>query len=274
MNYAFVCEFEELRSTARVQRDQGGGVHGNAILSKFPFVSVEAIEHRHHPVDWQSNQHPKTKAEPRKGERMSISATLDVPGAPVVVYSCHLEVFCGISDRLYQFSDILRDSRIKAKAGFERQLILGDLNTLADGIARLLPLFCTDHLRFRTLGIREASFWQQNLFQVTDSSQLGRDDRGQLLNGRLLQWGLKEEYCRHLVNPGFYDPWDTVKDVTLQGPRTRWINWRLVSGKLDWLLVRNLDVASKAIGNHSYRHSDHKWLMITATTTPSQEEEV
>lgn len=92
MNYAFVCEFVELRSIARVPRDQGGGVHGNAVLSRFDFASVEVVTHTHHPIDWESNLHPKSKAEPRKGQRLTICATLDIPMAPLVVYSVHLEV--------------------------------------------------------------------------------------------------------------------------------------------------------------------------------------
>lgn len=34
MQYAFLCEFEELWSPVREADAQGGGVHGNAILSK------------------------------------------------------------------------------------------------------------------------------------------------------------------------------------------------------------------------------------------------
>ena len=272
MNYAFACEFEELHSTARVARDQGGGVHGNAILARFGFASVNIVRHSHHPIDWEAEKHPKTKTEPRRGERLAISAVVELPthDDALVVYSCHLEVFCGISHRLYQFSDILRDSRMKAKEGYKTQVILGDLNTMADGAVRFLPLFCSDHLRFKTLGIRESTFWKQNLFHVLDSSDqhLMHDENGRQLNRRLLQWGLEKEYCHHLINPGFQDPWDTEKDVTLQKPRSKWAYWKFVSGKLDWLLVQNLNVVEKFVGNHDYRHSDHKWLMVTAT--PSQ----
>ncbi|KAK9797737.1 hypothetical protein WJX73_003326 [Symbiochloris irregularis] len=46
LNYAFLCEFEELHSPQRSADAQGGGVHGNAILSKFDISNVRAIEHR------------------------------------------------------------------------------------------------------------------------------------------------------------------------------------------------------------------------------------
>lgn len=97
MNYTFLCEFLELKSKARSERDQGGGVHGNAILTKFDFSTVEAVRHSHHPIDWETNKHPKTKAEPRKGERMTLCAVLNISQIPLVVYSCHLEVRTSLS---------------------------------------------------------------------------------------------------------------------------------------------------------------------------------
>jgi endonuclease/exonuclease/phosphatase (EEP) superfamily protein YafD len=35
-----------------------------------------------------------------------------------------------------------------------------------------------------------------------------------------------------------------------------------LQGKLDWVLLRGLQVVGKAIGNHDYAASDHKWLMV------------
>lgn len=46
LNYLFICEFEELRSELRVERSQGGGVHGNAIMTKFDVLNWDIIEHR------------------------------------------------------------------------------------------------------------------------------------------------------------------------------------------------------------------------------------
>ncbi|KAG1653171.1 hypothetical protein FOA52_009016 [Chlamydomonas sp. UWO 241] len=45
LNYVFLCEFEELYSPLRQPSAQGGGVHGNAVLSKFDITSVEAVPH-------------------------------------------------------------------------------------------------------------------------------------------------------------------------------------------------------------------------------------
>lgn len=48
--YAFVCEFEEIASPLRDAATQGGGVHGNGILSKFDIVGARKVEHTCHPV--------------------------------------------------------------------------------------------------------------------------------------------------------------------------------------------------------------------------------
>ncbi len=46
MNYVFLCEFEELRSPLRDASSQGGGVHGNAILSRYDVSHARVIQHR------------------------------------------------------------------------------------------------------------------------------------------------------------------------------------------------------------------------------------
>lgn len=46
MRYVFLCEFEELRSPLRDTSSQGGGVHGNAILSRFDMSDARVIQHR------------------------------------------------------------------------------------------------------------------------------------------------------------------------------------------------------------------------------------
>jgi hypothetical protein len=57
MNYIFLCEFTELRSAVRSVRAQGGGVHGNGILTRLEVLSAECVSHSHHPVDWSAGKH-------------------------------------------------------------------------------------------------------------------------------------------------------------------------------------------------------------------------
>lgn len=267
MNYGFVCEFEEIRSSMRSDRDQGGGVHGNGILTRFDMQEVRAIEHRHHPVDWENPALDKCKKEPRKGRRLSLAATIGTPHGDVVVYCCHLEVFCGISSRISQFADILRDSRECSAKGLHHQVIMGDLNTMANDFARFSPNFCCDHLRFRTLGQKEARFWKDNLLDVTEDvvKKQAEMNGGVLVNRNLRKWGLDEELCKEAVNPGFHDPWNVDKDVTLEHPAIKGYKFYLVSGKLDWILGKDVKFLEKEIGNHDYSMSDHKWLMAEVT---------
>ena len=50
LNYVFLCEFEELYSPVRNPSSQGGGVHGNAIMSKFDLSNIQ-VGHRLHTSD-------------------------------------------------------------------------------------------------------------------------------------------------------------------------------------------------------------------------------
>lgn len=75
LNYVFLCEFVELRSTQRDVASQGGGIHGNAIMTRFDFDGFEKIEHSYHPIDWDSDDHQLSRRAP--GQR---SALFSPPG--------------------------------------------------------------------------------------------------------------------------------------------------------------------------------------------------
>lgn len=167
MKCIFLCEFEELYSEKlRNSRTQGGGVHGNGLLTWWDVEKIEVIEH----VEifaWEADGEKLN--EPRRGKRRSLACFLRHPFHPnqrMIVYSVHLEVFCGIFGRLRQFSQILEHSR-RHLATHPHQMILGDLNTMAHGLARFLPKYCCDGMRWRSVGWSEAEWWQRNLFSVT-----------------------------------------------------------------------------------------------------------
>jgi hypothetical protein len=64
MRAGFACEYEELESVVRSERDQGGGVHGNAILTKLD-ADFRVLDHIHHPVNWE--REGMALREPRRG---------------------------------------------------------------------------------------------------------------------------------------------------------------------------------------------------------------
>lgn len=249
MTCLFIVEFEELYSRKRSPRTQGGGWHGNAILTRFPIHSHYAIAHTHHPVDWE--REGERMGEPRRGQRVTLCAILDVYGRKVAVYTAHLEVFCGILGRLKQFKDILEDSHRLLQGHDDtkipHQLIFGDLNTMGHGVARLHPRFCRDSLRWRTMGSSEAAWWHRHLFSFTTAD-------GEV-NERLRRFRFSEADLKILRNPHFYDPVPQLHN-TLRSVRG------FFQGRLDWTLVRGLRAVDYGLDNHDYRKSDHKLMWV------------
>jgi hypothetical protein len=75
---------------------------------------------------------------------------------------------------------------------------------------------------------------------------------------------MPEDVCRNLVNPGFLDPFDARHDITLDHPSYRIAGFHLMTGKLDWVLLRGFQVVSKRMGNDDFSASDHKYCVVEA----------
>ena len=133
-----------------------------------------------HPIDWNNPTHMLAKKEPRKGERAVLRVTVETPNAPLVVYCAHFEVFCGMLFRIRHLAEIFEDSRKMIDRGFYHQVIMGDLNTMAHGIARFSPAFCQDQMRFRSLGSDEAVMWERYVLSVEDPQYHPESDRDML----------------------------------------------------------------------------------------------
>ncbi|KAG0042369.1 hypothetical protein BGZ83_000550 [Gryganskiella cystojenkinii] len=157
----FVPEFWELEDPARKDRDQGGGVHGNAILSRWPVNGFRVLDHVHHAYEWERDGHKLN--EPRLGRRFTIVADIQTPSGPLLCYCAHLEVFTGIVGRISALSDILADADLYADR-YPYQIIFGDLNTISHSIARLAKAISTDQYRIMSVGSHEAQWWDQNLW--------------------------------------------------------------------------------------------------------------
>jgi endonuclease/exonuclease/phosphatase family metal-dependent hydrolase len=63
-------------------------------------------------VDWNNPATHQALSEPRRGERAVLRAVLAAPWGPLVVYSAHFEVFCGLLARVQQLGDVFRDARV------------------------------------------------------------------------------------------------------------------------------------------------------------------
>ena len=129
--YAFGVEFVELgtgdvRETAEfrgVPNDQG--LHGNAILSRWPLKDVTLI-----PLDdggyWYV-QAPKNDGQYRIGGRMALSARIETQGGPLILVSVHLESESDAHGRAAQVEKLLRG--LQDLFGDANAVIGGDLNT-------------------------------------------------------------------------------------------------------------------------------------------------
>jgi hypothetical protein len=193
-----------------------------------------------------------------------------------------------------QLQDVFADSIRQLHAGFHYQAILGDLNTMAHGIARLSNKYCRDRMRWRTLGTDEAVVWERHVLtplhpkylplasqddaRMTKTPSLQRPDGNTAENGgpglnianvsfegtnpKLLKWGFTAQHA--LLNPGFSCPFPALKAVTLDNPSYRWMGISLMRGKLDWALLRRLKPVKAKLGNLDYSISDHRWLYVEA----------
>lgn len=251
----FLCEFHEHHSSLRDARSQGGGAHGNAILSRYDLRHARRVDHQHHPVDWnlppERQPHALARREPRSGQRAALAVRVFPPWLVgddeldgLLVYSAHLEVFCGAADRAAQFGDLVADSlrererEVAAADGASsssseqqqqqrpwRHAILGDLNTMAHGVARLSPHYAQGPLRWRTLGLTEAEWWERHVLwrrrgtgEDAEEEELVVATRRQ----RLVKWGVPHQAARALVpNPGFSCPFPARGTITLDNPAYR-----------------------------------------------------
>ncbi|KAJ2548687.1 hypothetical protein EV175_004732 [Coemansia sp. RSA 1933] len=251
LNGGIAIEFQELRSPCRDVAQQGGGIHGNAVYSKFD-MTFRIVDHNHQPYNW-----PRDGAllgEPRTGRRCTLVAEVLVPKRPpVLAYSAHFECFTGIVGRTGQLCDLLLDSR-EAAVKTPHQIIFGDFNTFAHSLARFSPKYANGWYRFRSLGMSEPEWWMKNILSwyPEDGSVNSRlDDEG--LPGNLR---FSNEILCSAINPGWFDPFDPVKDITISN-HAGWM-----TAKADWAFVRQFSVAKHWMENRNLGASDHRCLVL------------
>ncbi|KAJ4460533.1 hypothetical protein PAPYR_3151 [Paratrimastix pyriformis] len=257
MNYLFACEFEELESPIRTPQTQGGGVHGQGILTRFDLREAAALVHQVRPVDWERDGLARYH-EPRKGGRVTAWADLATPMGVLRVYSAHLETFGGARPRAAQYAELHWHAAQEAGSGrLAGVIIAGDFNTLLHGIARLSPKY--------------AAWW--NLAEHLHHPGLTE-----------AQW-----FDRAVVGPLSRRTGLTLRDPFEKGGKggvtlTNYGGW--YQGKLDWLLCSaacpraagppdrtprstTVRVLEQAIGGG--QASDHQWVAARIRIEPEPE---
>ncbi|KAJ2839469.1 hypothetical protein J3B01_000683 [Coemansia erecta] len=247
LNAGVVIEFQELRSPCRAPSEQGGGIHGNAVFSKFD-MEFRAV-HAHQPFDWP--RRGMQVLEPRLGRRITLAATIRVPRRPpILAYSAHFECFTGIVGRTHQVCDLLHDS---THASIPHQLVFGDFNTFAHSLARFSTKHSHGWHRFRTLGMSEPEWWMENIlsWSTTDGPLNLRINTTMPEHLRF-----SKETMMRAVNPGWWDPFDPVRDVTISN-HAGWM-----TAKADWAFVRQFRVVRHWMANRDFSASDHRCLVL------------
>lgn len=139
-------------------------------------------------------------------------------------------------------------------------MILGDLNTMSHGVARLVPYLCCDFLRFASIGFFEAEWWEKNILNVLQDGDK-KNPNHNLIKSPYNNSVISTNDCLRLKNNHFYDPFCFRHDVTLVNVKG------LFYGKLDWIFLRGFEVVDKGLDNMDYKYSDHK--LLYAIISPS-----
>ena len=222
----FSVEFFEIQTPYRPEQLAGGGVQGNAILTRILPKRLFRIEL---PVafDWVNPPESKreiARREKRVGARFALCVEFDYFGRSIIICSTHFEdKDGGMEGRFEQFKSIAETIRRVTSEG-DISIIAGDFNSLENWITRLTKTY--------------------------QNSKSLRNPRKPLYISECRWW---KEYL--LPKTGYIDPF-TCKHWTYKRPM-------LYKEKLDWIAVRNCQVLKQGIGG--FNTSDHRpiWTQIT-----------
>lgn len=136
----FGIEFFELVTPERGANLAGGGVHGNAILTRFAPSAVYRVE-LPRLFDWEqlpAGLQPAVTRQRRLGGRFALCADFQLGDQTLTVASVHLENNgIGVDGRAAQLTHLAEALAARQKPG-DAAIIAGDLNTLEAWPVRLL----------------------------------------------------------------------------------------------------------------------------------------
>jgi endonuclease/exonuclease/phosphatase family metal-dependent hydrolase len=221
----FGMEFFEIQTPNRPEKLAGGGVQGNAILTRILPERYFRIEL---PVifDWVNAPESKkeiVRREKRVGARFALCIEFDYFGSSIIICSTHLEdKDGGMEGRFAQFKSITETiSGTSSKEAIS--IIAGDFNSLEN--------------------------WITSLTMTYQNSTPSRNPRK--------PWYISEcRYWKEILLPenGYIDPF-TCKNWTYKRSM-------IYKEKLDWIAVRNCQVLKQGVGD--FNTSDHRpvWIQI------------
>jgi endonuclease/exonuclease/phosphatase family metal-dependent hydrolase len=168
----------EMRRAIEVKPDLYRGLHGTAVLSRFPIKRAELVPLKYKPYDWSSQERERISIaevarrrigrvaflenkprEIRLGGRSLLIAELEVPQLPegsLTIAATHLENRCGAQERREQLKEAL--SLIKEIRG--PVVLAGDLNTSG---SNLKPTSVKKEIVRR---LKDKAFWTKRAIKM------------------------------------------------------------------------------------------------------------
>jgi len=218
----FGTEFFEIQTPHRAKELAGGGVQGNAILTRISPKKCFRIEL---PVafDWVNPpEHKKgiVRREKRVGARFALCVEFNYFGRSIVVCSTHFEdKDGGVEGRFTQFKSLAETLRTITS---ERatSIIAGDFNSLENWITCLSGTYQRSTSLRKPCHISECRWWKEQLLHKT----------------------------------GYADPFP-CRNWTYQRSR-------IYREKLDWIAVRNCQVSQQGIGDFNTSDHRPVWTEI------------
>lgn len=222
----FSAEFFEIQTPYRAEELAGGGVHGNAILTRVLPKRYFRIEL---PVvfDWVNAPESKkeiVRRENRVGGRFALCVEFDYFGRSIIIGSTHFEdKDGGMEGRFAQFKSLAETIRRNTSEG-AISIITGDFNSLENWITSVTRTYQNSKSNSKSLRkpwyISECRWWKNYLLPET----------------------------------GYIDPF-SCKNWTYKRKM-------VYKEKLDWIAVRNCQVLKQGVGD--FNTSDHRpiWIQI------------
>jgi endonuclease/exonuclease/phosphatase family metal-dependent hydrolase len=160
-NHYLCLDFGDPRDGVH-QDSNAVGLHGNAILSRFPITRAEVFS-------LTISKDKFASSEKRFGHKKSLWAEIDSPMGLIPVFAVHLDPYASPSQRGAQLQDVLQ---VVKREGFSKALMGGDFNTTTNNL-RALPTTVWTVLHKAVLGVKYSLHHAMHPFERYERRILG-----------------------------------------------------------------------------------------------------